>query len=338
MQAGRSNLSYFDQVAELRIILLKWVESYDDPMVGVKEVLLYILDAAAKKGVVIEDSLLLTIKYLGIKELTHTERNQIRDLGVSSGIAKDFTTPTLTETKRIRWEHNTEELYIPNPDEGLRSLLNSKTKPINIYGIASKARTFINTQTPYLSATPDGIYDFFGVLCPIEFRKAKEVKKIKEVKDDADEDDSSYDEHSDHPSSISNIKGDLKLIKRSRYQRSLNNLSQSSSLVKRKGPKKLSTKSQALEWREGVPQCILNDKIVQIKHQIYCLRAPFGLLLYRSNLVVYYQFIERDNQCVNLALERQNNFLNFKNNYEAEPTDPYYELSLYRDFNRNNHL
>lgn len=335
MQAGENN--YMNRVDKVKAVCKQWIESHDDPMVGTKELLLYVIDIAAGKGVVIEHALLMTIKHLGIRILTSEERNQIRQFGVSSGIAKDFTTPALTETKCKRWEDNLEEIYMPNPDEGLRSVLQSKTKPNIIHGTASKAQTFINSQMPHMSATPDGIYDFYGVLCPIEFRRAKEFKKNTERSRDDDEGDCVDDDYSDQSAPTFKT-NHSKEVKQSRYQRSLNNLTQPISSIKKKGPKQSSTRSQALEWKEGVPSVIINDKITQLKHQMYCLRAPFGLLMYRVKSIVHYQFIERDNHCVNLALERQNNFLDFKSKYQAQPIDIMYELSLYRDFNKNNCL
>ena len=338
MENNGSTFRYKDRVDNLRITLSEWIEYHDDPMVGIRELLMYVLDIASNKEVHIGESLLMNIRILGIKELTKEERTNIRSYGISSGIAKDFTTSTHTLTKEKRLEDNLCEEYNPQPDEGLKSLLHSKVKPSIINGTASKARTFTNNQLPTVSSTPDGIYDFYGVMCPIEFRKANDGKKKKDRSRHEESSDESDEEYSSKTMSGPYLKNVSRSIKKNSYSLSLNNISTPPAITKRKGPKQLSQQSRALTWKEGVPKTISNDKRAQLNHQIYCLRAPFGLLIYRSQSSVYYEFIERTKQCVSSTLERQNNFLNFQKDYEAKPIDEVEFMRVTRDLNKNCYL
>lgn len=306
----------------------KWIGRYDDVFVGLKETCLFALDVVKKKEVKdmrlesIED----LIQNLGITILTGSNAKlEQREIGVSAGMSKYFTTDNDTLSKRIAIEKAGEMCLMPNIDQSLKSISNSKKRPDILMGMSTKALTYTYEGDNRISASPDGTFLYNGVRCPIELRatassgiKAKKSRDSRHQSKDQKDDNSldlDYESSPKKKVKASSVKGRdcLMLIK----QPHLHTLSEASEKTSKTSKNRCSLTSQGLQFIYGCPSEVRGDKSSQVQIQLYCMCAPFGLLLFRSSDTVYYEVVQRDAECSNFAKRVQINFLNNKTKYDT---------------------
>lgn len=246
----------------------KWISRYDDLFVGLKETCLFAIDVLKKKEVKddrlerIED----VIQNLGITILAGSSAKlEQRELGVSAGISKYFTTDNDTLSKRIAIEKSGEMCLTPDIDQSLKSISNSKKRPDILMGMSTKALTYTYEGDKSISASPDGIFFYKGVRCPIELRatassgiKAKKSRHQSKGQKDGDSFDSDYG-----ASPKKNIKAasfkerDCQVLIKQPHLRALSEASEKTSKTSKN---RCSFKSQGLQFIYGCPSAVRGDK------------------------------------------------------------------------------
>lgn len=293
-----------------------WVNRYDDALVGIKETCLFAIDIGQEKAI---DDKLKDIKQmiqdLGITSLfSMEEKMRQRSKGFSAGNAKYFTTDTLTKSKKNALDKAGDLATISGVDQPLKGISYSKHRPDLLSIISTKVTTYVYDENPDVSATPDGVLTYHGVQCPIEMRcsarsgskmnRSREASKNKKI----DQDDS-YEE--EKQSKRTNVKSADRYGKGMAVQPQLSTLvSTSENSSSNWSKNKCSFSGKALTFVNGsCPTEVRGDKRAQMQVQMFCMCAPFAVLIHRSDTVVTYEVIERAADCSTHVKNMQKNFL-----------------------------